>query len=343
MSCNPSIGGIGKGHLVREVDALDGLMGRAADARRHPFQAAEPQQGSGGARAARAGRPRRCTARPCSGCWRTTPGLTIRAGAVEDLEIGGDGRLAGVLCADGTADRRGRGGADHRHLPARRDPHRRPADRGRTGRGGAVDRPGPHTGAAWPAAGPAEDRHAAAAGSAAPSTGTAWTADPGDAVPSRSATLTERITNPQVACRITATTPATHAIIRANLHRSAVYGGRIEGAGPRYCPSIEDKVVRFADRERHQIFLEPEGLDDDTVYPNGISTSLPAEVQAALLRDHPGAGAGPHDPAGLRRRIRLRRSARARPRRWKCGGCRACSSPGRSTAPPATRRRRRRG
>ena len=100
--------------------------------------------------------------------------------------------------------------------------------------------------------------------------------------------LTERITNPQVECRITRTTPATHAIIRANLHRSAVYGGRIAGTGPRYCPSIEDKIVRFAARESHNIFLEPEGLDDDTVYPNGISTSLPAEVQSAILATIPG-------------------------------------------------------
>ena len=113
-------------------------------------------------------------------------------------------------------------------------------------------------------------------------------ADPGDAEPEPFSTLTDRITNPQIACRVTATTPATHAIIRANLHRSAVYGGQISGSGPRYCPSIEDKVVRFADRERHNIFLEPEGLDDDTVYPNGISTSLPEDVQPALLATIPG-------------------------------------------------------
>ena len=123
--------------------------------------------------------------------------------------------------------------------------------------------------------------------------------------------LTERIANPQVECRITATTPATHAIIRANLHRSAVYGGRIAGVGPRYCPSIEDKIVRFAARERHNIFLEPEGLDDDTVYPNGISTSLPEEVQRALLATIPGPGTRADDAAGLCGRIRLRRPARA--------------------------------
>ena len=113
-------------------------------------------------------------------------------------------------------------------------------------------------------------------------------ADHGDATPEPFSSLTERISNPQVECRVTATTPATHAIIRANLHRSAVYGGRIEGLGPRYCPSIEDKIVRFAGRDRHNIFLEPEGLDDDTVYPNGISTSLPEEVQREFLATIPG-------------------------------------------------------
>ncbi|MBV8455639.1 MAG: tRNA uridine-5-carboxymethylaminomethyl(34) synthesis enzyme MnmG, partial [Acetobacteraceae bacterium] len=114
--------------------------------------------------------------------------------------------------------------------------------------------------------------------------------DPGDTDPEPFSTLTERITNPQIACRVTGTTPATHALIRANLHRSAVYSGRIEGPGPRYCPSIEDKVVRFGSRERHTIFLEPEGLDDHTIYPNGISTSLPEEVQQELLRTIPGLG-----------------------------------------------------
>jgi tRNA uridine 5-carboxymethylaminomethyl modification enzyme len=115
-------------------------------------------------------------------------------------------------------------------------------------------------------------------------------AQPGDDPPEPMSWLTQRITNRQVACGITWTTPETHALIRENLHRTAVYGGRIQGVGPRYCPSIEDKVVRFADRERHQVFLEPEGLDDDTVYPNGISTSLPEEVQARLIGSIPGLG-----------------------------------------------------
>src|SRR5205807_5351974 len=111
---------------------------------------------------------------------------------------------------------------------------------------------------------------------------------PGDDPPPPFSFITDQITTPQVACHITTTTPATHAIIRANLARSPMYSGQIGSVGPRYCPSIEDKVVRFAARTAHQIFLEPEGLDDDTVYPNGISTSLPADVQEAFLRTIPG-------------------------------------------------------
>ena len=165
---------------------------------------------------------------------------------------------------------------------------------------------------------------------------------PGDDPPEPLSWMTERITNRQVPCAITATTPATHALIRANLHLTAVYGGRIEGVGPRYCPSIEDKVVRFADRQRHQIFLEPEGLDDDTVYPNGISTSLPEAVQAALIASIPGL-----------ERARIIRPGyaieydhvdpRALTRRWRCGRRRGCSSPARSTAPRGMRKPRPRG
>ena len=134
---------------------------------------------------------------------------------------------------------------------------------------------------------------------------------PGDEPPEPFSVLTERITNPQIECGITRTTDATHQVIRDNVHRSPMYSGQIASRGPRYCPSIEDKIVRFGERDGHQIFLEPEGLDDTTVYPNGISTSLPEDVQRAVRRDDPGAGKGPHDPAGLRDRIRLCRSARA--------------------------------
>ena len=155
--------------------------------------------------------------------------------------------------------------------------------------------------------------------------------------------MTERITTPQIQCGITRTTPATHDVIRANVHRSPMYSGQIKSSGPRYCPSIEDKIVRFGDRDGHQIFLEPEGLDDTTVYPNGISTSLPEEVQLAILAHHSRPRAGADGPAGLCHRIRPCRPARARSDACRPSVCRGCSWPGRSTAPPAMKRRRAQG
>ena len=308
MSCNPSIGGIGKGHLVREVDALDGLMGRAADAAGIHFKLLNRSKGPA-VRGPRAQADRTLYRRAMQRLLAETPGLTVRAGAVEDLEIGRDGRLAGVLCADGTAVRCGAAvlttGTFLRgviHIGEQQSAAGRVGEAPSVGLARTLSRLALPLGRLKTGTPPRLDRRTID-----------WdglTADPGDAVPEPFSPLTERITNPQVECRITRTTPATHAIIRANLHRSAVYGGHIAGTGPRYCPSIEDKIVRFAGRESHNIFLEPEGLDDDTVYPNGISTSLPAEVQVALLATIPGSGACPDDPAGLRGGIRLRRSAR---------------------------------
>jgi tRNA uridine 5-carboxymethylaminomethyl modification enzyme len=286
MSCNPSIGGIGKGHLVREVDALDGLMGRAADAAGIHFKLLNRSKGPA-VRGPRAQADRKLYRSAVQTILAETPNLTVRAAAVEDLQIGPDGRLAAVLCGEGT----------------------RIACRAAVLTTGTFLRGIIHIG---------EEQRPAGRVGEAPSIGLAHTlarlelplgrlktgtpprldrrtidwdglqADPGDVAPEPFSTLTKRITNRQIACRATATTPATHAIIRANLHRSAVYGGRIEGVGPRYCPSIEDKIVRFTGRDNHNIFLEPEGLDDDTIYPNGISTSLPAEVQRELLRTIPG-------------------------------------------------------
>ena len=138
---------------------------------------------------------------------------------------------------------------------------------------------------------------------AGPSIGRALEMQHGDDPPVPFSFLTQTITTPQIACDITRTTLATHAIIRANLHRAPMYSGQIDSTGPRYCPSIEDKVIRFADRDSHQIFLEPEGLNDDTIYPNGISTSLPEDVQLALARHHPGAGKGRGPPPRLCHRI----------------------------------------
>ena len=286
MSCNPSIGGIGKGHLVREVDALDGLMGRAADMAGIHFKLLNRSKGPA-VRGPRAQADRMLYRRAIRQLLNDTPNLTLRASAAEDLEIGADGRLAAVVCADGS----------------------RIACAAAVLTTGTFLRGVIHIG---------EQQVAAGRVGEAPSIGLARTlarldlpmgrlktgtparldrrtidwaglaADPGDAAPEPFSTMTGRLVNRQVECRVTATTAATHAIIRANLHRSAVYGGAISGAGPRYCPSIEDKVVRFASRERHNIFLEPEGLDDPTVYPNGISTSLPAEVQQAMLATIPG-------------------------------------------------------
>ena len=327
MSCNPSIGGIGKGHLVREVDALDGLMGRAADAAGIHFKLLNRSKGPA-VRGPRAQADRALYRRAMQRLLAETPGLTVRAGAVEDLEIGGDGRLAGVVCADGTAVRCGavvlttgtflRGVI---HIGDQQNAAGRVGEAPSIGLARTLSRLALPLGRLKTGTPPRLDRRTID-----------WDgliADPGDAVPEPFSPMTERITNPQVECRITRTTPATHAIIRANLHRSAVYGGRIAGTGPRYCPSIEHKIVRFADRESHNIFLEPEGLDDDTVYPNGISTSLPTEVQIALLATIPGL-----ERPGLSGRDMLWNTTTSihvhSRRHWRFGRCRDYSWPDKS-------------
>ena len=286
MSCNPSIGGIGKGHLVREVDALDGLMGRVADAAGIHFKLLNRSKGPA-VRGPRAQADRSLYRRAMRAALDATPGLTLRAAAAEDLELGPDGRLAAVICADGTRIACGAAvlttGTFLRgviHIGDRQTPA------GRVGEGPAIglaltlERLNLPMGRLKTGTPPRLDRRTID-----------WlglAADPGDASPEPFSTMTTRIPSPQLACRVTSTTPATHAIIRENLHRSAIHAGNISGVGPRYCPSIEDKVKRFAERDRHNIFLEPEGLDDPTVYPNGISTSLPETVQQALLRTIPG-------------------------------------------------------
>jgi tRNA uridine 5-carboxymethylaminomethyl modification enzyme len=286
MSCNPSIGGIGKGHLVREVDALDGLMGRAADAAGIHFKLLNRSKGPA-VRGPRAQADRQLYRAAVQRLLAETAGLTVRAAAVEDLEIGPDGRLSAVLCDDGNRIRCGAAvlttGTFLRgmiHIGERRYPAGRVGEGPAVGLARTLERLAMPLGRLKTGTPPRLDRRTIDWDGLA--------ADVGDAVPEPFSTLTERIANRQVECRITATTPATHAVIRANLHRSAVYGGQIAGVGPRYCPSIEDKVVRFAGREHHNIFLEPEGLDDETVYPNGISTSLPEEVQQEILATIPG-------------------------------------------------------
>ena len=286
MSCNPSIGGIGKGHLVREIDALDGLMGRAADAAGIHFKLLNRSKGPA-VRGPRAQADRALYRQAMQRLLAETPGLTVRAGSAEDLEIAKDGRLAGIWCGDRSLIRCGavvlttgtflRGVI---HIGEQCTPAGRVGEAPAVGLARTLTRLGLPLGRLKTGTPPRLDRRSID-----------WDgldADPGDQQPVPFSTLTQHITTPQIECRITRTTPETHAIIRANLHRSAVYGGHIAASGPRYCPSIEDKIVRFSDRSSHNIFLEPEGLADPTVYPNGISTSLPADVQLRLLATIPG-------------------------------------------------------
>ncbi len=328
MSCNPAIGGLGKGHLVREIDALDGLMGRVIDQAGIQFRMLNRSKGPA-VRGPRSQADRALYRRHMQAAIAAIPNLTVREIAVEDLIVsrgtattggvsdpplappfqGGEGRLLpplekgglggdptqalthpvprgtvlGIIGADGTEIHAGAvvlttgtflKGVIHigdQRIPA-----------GRVGEA--------------PAIGLSDRLYALGLRMGRLKTGTparldgktiAWDQlemQPADDAPVPFSFLTDKIRVPQIACGITYTTPETHRIIEENLSRSAVYAGHISGRGPRYCPSIEDKIVRFAEKERHQIFLEPEGLDDETVYPNGISTSLPETVQAAFLK-----------------------------------------------------------
>lgn len=285
MSCNPAIGGLGKGHLVREIDALDGLMGRVADAGGIQFRVLNRRKGPA-VRGPRAQADRRLYARAMQEALRATPGLVIVEGEADDLEVA-DGRLTAIRLADG---RRFRAGAAVLttgtflngliHMGEVSFPAGRIGEKPALGLSPALSRLGFRLGRLK-------------TGTPARLDGRTidWASlemQAGDDPPEPFSALTSRLPNPQVECGITRTMPATHEIIRANLGRSAMYSGRIESTGPRYCPSIEDKIVRFGDRDGHQIFLEPEGLEDHTVYPNGLSTSLPEEVQHAFLRTIPG-------------------------------------------------------
>ncbi|ONH82610.1 tRNA uridine-5-carboxymethylaminomethyl(34) synthesis enzyme MnmG [Roseomonas mucosa] len=286
MSCNPAIGGVGKGHLVREVDALDGIMGRAADAAGIHFKLLNASKGPA-VRGPRAQADRALYRTAVQGLLRAVPGLTLREGAAEGLERDASGAVSAVLLSDGARLRCGAlvvtAGTFLRgeiHVGRRREAAGRVGDAPSVGLALALEALGLPTARLKTGTPPRLDGRTID-----------WAAlemQPGDAVPEPLSWMTERIANRQVECGITATTPETHALIRARLHEAPIHSGQITGRGPRYCPSIEDKVVRFAERERHQIFLEPEGLDDPTVYPNGISTSLPAEVQAAMIATIPG-------------------------------------------------------
>jgi tRNA uridine 5-carboxymethylaminomethyl modification enzyme len=285
MSCNPAIGGIGKGHLVREIDALDGIMGVAADAACIHFKLLNRGKGPA-VRGPRAQADRGLYRAAVQRLLAEQAGLTILEGEAAGL-LRANGRAAGILLADGSEIR-----ADAVVLTS-----------GTFLRGmlhfGVDMQPGGRVDDA-PAVALADDLLSLGLPIGRLKTGTPprldrrtidWDSlaeDKGENPPEPFSALTDSVTNPQISCRITGTTERTHEIIRANIHKSAVYGGNIAGRGPRYCPSIEDKVVRFAEKAGHQIFLEPEGLDDVTVYPNGISTSLPADVQAAFVHAIPG-------------------------------------------------------
>eukprot|EP01037_Dinobryon_pediforme_P022356 gene22356-23490_t len=285
MSCNPAIGGLGKGHLVREIDALDGLMGRVADAGGIQFRMLNRRKGPA-VRGPRAQADRKLYARAMQSAIAATEGLVVVEGEVDDLRLE-DGRVAGVILADGREFGAGAvvltTGTFLRgliHIGETKTPAGRMGEGPALGLSATLQRAGFALGRLKTGTPPRLDgRTIDWAGLEMQS---------GDDEPEPFSTLTTRLPNEQIRCGITRTTEATHRVIRDNLHRSAMYGGHIEGRGPRYCPSIEDKIVKFGDRDGHQIFLEPEGLDDPTVYPNGISTSLPIDAQLELLKTIPG-------------------------------------------------------
>ena len=286
MSCNPAIGGLAKGHLVREIDALDGVMGRAIDRAGIQFRVLNRSKGPA-VWGPRAQADRKLYRQAMLGILREQPGLDLMADTAEDLLLDESGRAAGVVTTCGEELRAGAivitTGTFLRgliHIGGEKVPAGRVGEAPSIGLSRTLARFGFPLGRLKTGTPPRLDGKTID-----------WAGlevQPGDDPPSPFSYLTDRICVPQIACHITGTTAASHAIIRANIHRAPMYSGQIESTGPRYCPSIEDKVVRFADRDRHQIFLEPEGLDDDTVYPNGISTSLPREVQAELLKTIPG-------------------------------------------------------
>ena len=285
MSCNPAIGGLGKGHLVREVDALDGLMGRVADAGGIQFRMLNRRKGPA-VRGPRAQADRELYAVAMQSAIQETDNLSVIEGEAEELIVS-NGRVTGIRLGEGRELAAGAvvitTGTFLRgliHLGEKNWPAGRVGEAPAVGLSGSFERAGFTLGRLKTGTPPRLD-----------GTTIDWSAvemQPGDDPPEPFSVMTDRITTPQIQCGITRTTPATHEVIRANVHRSPMYSGQIKSSGPRYCPSIEDKIVRFGDRDGHQIFLEPEGLNDSTVYPNGISTSLPEEVQLAILATIPG-------------------------------------------------------
>ncbi len=286
MSCNPAIGGLAKGTLVREIDALDGLMGRVIDAAGIHYRMLNRSKGPA-VRGPRAQADRALYRRAMQEALAGQEKLEIRAAEVEDLAFDAGNRVAGVVTAGGerlaaaaVVLTTGTFLSGLIHIGEETWPAGRVGDAPARGLSTTLGRAGFRLGRLKTGTPPRLRR--------ASIDWTGLAVQPGDDPPVPFSFLTRRIALTQVPCHITGTTPATHAIIAANLHRAPMYSGAIAGTGPRYCPSIEDKVVRFGDRRSHQIFLEPEGLDDETIYPNGISTSLPREVQLQLLATIPG-------------------------------------------------------
>ncbi len=286
MSCNPAIGGLAKGQLVREIDALDGIMGKAIDRAGIQFRILNQSKGPA-VRGPRAQADRKLYRQAIFDLLSAQKNLELKAGAVEDLLFDKQEQLKGIKT-----------GADEEfyapkviittgtflrgviHVGEEQTPAGRVNEAPALGLSATFERLGFQLGRLKTGTPPRLDGKTID-----------WASlveQPGDQPPVPFSYLTDRITTPQISCFITETTTASHELIKANLDRAPLYSGQIDSTGPRYCPSIEDKVVRFAHRERHQIFLEPESLDDDTVYPNGISTSLPKDVQSGLLKTIPG-------------------------------------------------------
>ncbi len=282
MSCNPAIGGLGKGHLVREIDALDGVMARAIDRAGIQFRMLNKSKGPA-VRGPRSQADRKLYRRAMQAILADQANLDIAGGEAADLELDAQGRVAAVLTEAG---RRIPCGAvvlttgtflnGLIHIGLEKTPAGRVGEKPSLGLSKTLARAGFALGRLKTGTPPRLDGRTID-----------WSGlemQPADDPPVPFSTLTAKIEVPQIECGVTYTSEATHALIRANLHQAPMYSGQIESTGPRYCPSIEDKVVKFAGRERHQIFLEPEGLDDPTVYPNGISTSLPRDIQLGILK-----------------------------------------------------------
>ena len=285
MSCNPAIGGLGKGHLVREIDALDGLMGRIADRAGIQFRLLNRRKGPA-VRGPRTQADRKLYARAMQAELAGTPNLAIVEGEADDIVVQ-DGRVTGlrltsgqVLATGAVVITTGTFLSGLIHIGERKIPAGRMGEKPSLGLPRTFRRLGFTLGRLKTGTPPRLDGRTID-----------WASvdkQAADDEPVPFSLLTDRIGTPQIECGITRTNAKVHELIRGSLHRSAMYSGDIQGQGPRYCPSIEDKVVRFGDRDGHQIFLEPEGLDDPVVYPNGISTSLPEDVQLAFLAQIPG-------------------------------------------------------